>query len=1048
MPQAVPAAVAWIGSTLLANTTIGAFLVMNATAVASAAMLVGGLAYSSSKARQARQQAKDQYNAAQVDREATVSSSVAARELVLGRVRKGGVVFYRGSTGAFQKDMYIVIALAGHEIDAVEQIYLNDVPVTLNVNGYVTDAPYNTTPTVPGSQATGAGTTVTLPATYVPGTATAYVYNPGFSADSGESAYTPTGVVVVGLVATTEVPDATVNYQYLGDTTSVKINVHLGAPGQTADADLVAAFPADWSSANTVEGVAYLTVKLPYSEQAFPSGVPAVTAVVRGAKVYDPRTATTAWSDNPALLMRYVYQHPRFGKAVVTSGEDARIIAEANACDTLADYTTSASTDAMGAAVAAITESVALYRANVVAPFGTPARDLLDDLSQAMGGSWAFSGGELHMKSGTYTAPAMTLTEEDLAVVIRNGASESQKPISISVHRERAQKFNTVKVSIWDSARDYKRVDLTPQVGAALVARDGVELVQEVTYPAIGYAPQALHVAGIMMRDSRDALVVELPVKLRAYPLKLFETVNLTLPRYGWSAKTFMLLGRSWNSDGSLQLTLKETSAAITQMDAEFLPQGHAPNTNLPKPWEVADVGPLTISTGTPELLLQSDGTVVSRMRVSWTQVADAAVVQNGHVEVQYRPAVSTEAWTSLVVQGVETSVATADVKDGVYYTVRARATTSAGVGEWGEYTDVQVLGKSAPPQDVVAFSIAGDTLNWTPVSDLDLAGYLLRFNYGSNFTWDTATPMHVGVITESPYVLVTRPSGAVTLMIKAIDTSGNVSVNAAAVATNLADPPVANIVETVDFSALGYPGTLTSCTVIGAELVGNGQGVGTLVDYGLITAGASTNLDYGLITDPVTTSEDFGDSGAFDAMTYLSHEVVISQALEGSLATLAISAVGDSFRVEYRLSGPGSFYEADDESFYGADGDSFYGAPGPWVAWPGQLSMTNDTYQFRVQIAAGASQGRILSMVLTVDAPDITETVDDLVISAGGTSIPFTKPFTNIKNVQVTLQTNGSGAETVEVDKTDPLAPVIHAFNSAHTAVSGASVDITLKGY
>ena len=932
-------------------------------------LLIGGLAYSSAKERQAKQASKDQYNAAQVDRLVNISSAVAPRELVLGRVRKGGTVIYKASTGSVNRSMFVVIALAAHEVDAIEEIYLNDTLVNVDVDGGVTTAPY-------------------WRETNEWGPAASYV----------------------------------------------RITKHLGQPGQTADPRLIEAFPDAWGASNTLTGIAYLVVEGFYAETAFPSGFPSVSAVVRGAKLYDPRTGLTAWSENPALMLRHVYSHEKFGKAVVTSAEDASVIAAANACDSSVSY---------GGAAAC-----ALYRASLVLPFGTAAKSAFDDLAQAMGGSWAYMGGALYLKAGVYTSPVMTLTEADLAVVQRSGANETQQPIAITVHKERAQKFNTVKARIWDQAQDYKQVSLTPLVGAALVARDGAELSQELTFPAIGHAPQALHVAGVMMRDARDALVVVLPVKLRAHPLRMFDTVSLTLPRYGWEAKTFVLLGRTWNSDGSLQLTLKETSAAITQMDAEFLPQGHAPNTNLPKPWEVALVGPLSISSGTAELLLQADGTVVSRMRVSWPAVADAAVQQNGHIEVQYRPVGGPLTWATEVVQGNETAVAISDVMDGVYYTVRARATTSVGVGAWSAYMDVQVLGKTEPPQDVTSFSVSGDTLNWVPVTDLDLSGYLLRFNYGSSFSWDTATPMHIGVITESPYVMVTRPSGAVTIMIKAVDTSGNVSVNAAAVATNLADPPVANVVEQIDFGALGYPGTLLNCTVVGGELVADSQGSAGSSDYGLTGTVATTFGDYGTLEEGVTTSVDWGDAGVFDALEYVSSEIVVSQALSGSLATLAISATGESFQVYYRLSGPGSFYEADGMSFYGSDGTAFYGPPGPWVAWPGQLAMANDTYQFRVKFAVGATQGRISSMVLTVDAPDIIETVDDLVVSAGGTAIPYSKPFSSIKNVQVTLQTNGSGAETVEVDKSSPLTPVIRAYNSSHVAVSGASVDITLKGY
>jgi len=70
------------------------------------------------------------------------------------------------------------------------------------------------------------------------------------------------------------------------------------------------------------------------------------------------------------------------------------------------------------------------------------------------------------------------------------------------------------------------------------------------------------------------------------------------------------------------------------------------------------------------------------------------------------------------------------------------------------------------------------------------------------------------------------------------------------------------------------------------------------------------------------------------------------------------------------------------------------------------------------------------------------------LVISSTGTDIPYTKTFNVIKNVQATLQANGSGAETIEVDKTINLTPKIKAYDSSHVAVRGATSDITIRGY
>lgn len=812
MPEA---AAAWaaeaLGNALLAAGAETATAAAVATAIVdygATAMLAGGLAYSTTQARKAAQAARDQYNAAQVDRLQTISSAIAPRDLVLGRVRKAGSVFYKASTSAYLRDLYLAIAFAGHEIDAYEQWYLNDVPVTLDGSGWVLTAPWGRSDRVETVNCTGYPTDPAM----VPGSAIE-ILTGGASGGAGTGNYT---------------------YQRFVATSTVQITKYLGAPGQTANADLIAAFPSDWTSANVVQGVAYVVARFVYDENAFPSGLPTLTAVIRGAKVVDPRVTSgllsarpsgapagsvyyatdTAlyyhkglfwsagqasaafWSANPALLMRYVYAHPKIGKATITAAEDVRFCAAASACDTSTVYT-------VGGVAQDARE---LYSASLVAPFGTPAKSLFDDLSQAMGGSWAFAGGELHLKAGTYTASVMALTDADLAVIMRSGASETQRPIAISVHKDRAAKFNTIKPTIWDAAQDYKQVALTPLAASALVTRDGAELVQEVTMPAIGYAPQALHVAGILMRDARDPLTVELPCKLRVYPLELFDTVTLTLARYGWTAKTFMVTGRVWNPDGSIQLTLKETAAAITTMDSDFSPQGFAANTNLPEPWLVADVGTLTVASGTAELLQQADGTIVSRMRITWTQVPDAAVVDSGHVEVQYRKLDETGPWTSIVVPGDETEAITSEVMDGIVYVVRARAKTAVATGEWCVQTSVAIVGKTALPGNPAGLTAtstdAGILIAWIASTEADYAYTEIR--HGAS--WAAGSAIFKG--RASSYLWPRPATASYTFYAKHFDTTGNESATAANTTIAYTLPVISNTAITVSGGAISGIGT------------------------------------------------------------------------------------------------------------------------------------------------------------------------------------------------------------------------------------------------
>ena len=80
--------------------------------------------------------------------------------------------------------------------------------------------------------------------------------------------------------------------------TYYKITRHLDTENQAADPDLIAAFPDKWSASHRLRGIAYLHVKIQWSPDLWPFGVPNIKALVKGKTVYDPRNGQTVWSNN------------------------------------------------------------------------------------------------------------------------------------------------------------------------------------------------------------------------------------------------------------------------------------------------------------------------------------------------------------------------------------------------------------------------------------------------------------------------------------------------------------------------------------------------------------------------------------------------------------------------------------------------------------------------------------------------------------------------------------------------------------------------------
>ena len=336
------------------------------------------------------------------------------------------------------------------------------------------------------------------------------------------------------------------------------------------------------------------------------------------------------------------------------------------------------------------------------------------------------------------------------------------------------------------------------------------------------------------------------------------------------------------------------------------------------------------------------------------------------------------------------------------------------------------------PPPDVTELTIDGVKLTWPPVVALDLAGYRIKYQYGSNLDWGTANPIQTGLITDSPYVIQVVPPGSITIMIRSVDTTGNESKSSAYVITNLGNSLVANVVESIDFRAASWPGTRYNSSIVS----GNVQATQSDPFFRLDAANA-----FPLDGSPFYSSN-------YDLMEWDSTPWVPSLAATGSKMTAAWTLTGDAVSVQYRQTGPSPFFGPVSNAFYGDDASAFFTPVGAWLAWPGALTAQNQAYQFRVLTAGGPTTGLLSAFVVSVDVPDKVLKLNAVAILAGGTRLTGAAgQFNAIQNIQLTLQ-GGSSAVSIEImDKSSPLGPLINAKNSAGISVA-ATIDALLQGY
>lgn len=648
------------------------FIALTAAEIASAAAVVqqvafvaASLSYSSYSQAQAKRKARNAYNASLQDREVMLATATAPRRVVYGRDKVSGPIVYWESTGATKEYLHLVVPLAAHECDAIETIYFNEVALpTPDGAGDITSGEFahTTYPIAAENLAVdGSGNATLLRA----GEKLVNAYTgSGAEVQYVGGSLTPGASVITGLPPGAVV---TVEYTYAQVTPCVRIAKHLGQAGQVADAALVAASAGGWTSAHVGKGICYLYVRLKYDVEVFGQvGVPNISAIIRGKKVYDPRSATTVWSENAALIAADRLRDAEFGLgAASTEVPDAELTTAANVCDEMVAL------DALGA-------TQPRYTFNGSFTTEVPPQDSLGDLAAAMAGNIVWSQGRWLVRPGIYRTPAPSIGPDDLA----------RDTISITPKASRSSLFNAVRVLHRDPAQAWAEVQAPLVQNATYQAQDGgVQLVQELRLPMACDTLRAQRLGKVLLERGRQAMGVAITTNLRAYDLAPTDTVPLALERYGWGAgKVFEVEERTWAGGLEINYLLRETAAGIYAWNyGEATVVDLAPDTSLPSPYTApAAPSSIAVASGPSHTITLSDGTVLSRAYATWAASTDRFVLDGGRVEVEWRQAGATNWQPAEPLQGTATAVHISPVPDGRLIAVRVRFINAAGrSSEW-----------------------------------------------------------------------------------------------------------------------------------------------------------------------------------------------------------------------------------------------------------------------------------------------------------------------------------------------------------------------------
>lgn len=768
---------------------------------------------------------------------------------------------------------------------------------------------------------------------------------------------------------------------------------HSGTNGQAADVNMVSAIE-DWSEDHRGYGVAYIVVRMEYDPEVFSGGLPALTCLARGRKIYDPRTSQTVWSDNPALCIRDYLTNTRYGRGIDASAlDDSTFIDAANHCDELVTVKDSNNADVQQKR----------YTCNGVVNPDDTSLDIIQSLCTSCRAVVVPPGEKYKLRIDRAEAAVFAFTEDNILGEWNITGIGSRTML------------NRVNARFFDAGNEWEE---TIQVVSSDTFREydnGRVYEAEISLPFTDQVQRADILAQHHLKQARQGWRVTFAAPLEALQVEVMDVVTITHSTPEWDEKPFRVHGLELRDDDTMVVTLQEYDSSVYTFDLHTPPA--YPDTGLPDPFSTPPPAGLVLASGSEHLLRATDGTIISRIYATWGAPTNPFVVA---YEVGYKLS-STTGWTHA--RTTERSHYIAPVADNYLYDVRVRAVYSSGrTSQWIEVTDYLVIGKTAAPAAPASFSFASQRdytreFSWTlNTTDPDVAGYKIRFSTTLTDEWEDMTALHTGLLVSSPWETNLLNAGTYRFGIKTVDTSGNESIVAKYMTATLEDSPVSSVLAAYYPRLEGWPGTITN----GYVAPGSGD----------IEATDSTSWD-DLETEAPSWDQWPGWGISGDDLVYQYTDIDLGVAL--------------TFRPVVSVQADGNVvYEIATSD----DGVS-------WSAWTTPSGDITTRY-LRVRVTVTGDSPRIQSMSILLDGDKDVEDLEDVDTSAltgdnriavGDVRLPITHPFTKIISVQVALQNTGPGWTWELIDKTVAVGPRIKIYNNTGT-LADATVDATIKGY
>ena len=579
----------------------------------------------------------------------------------------------------------------------------------------------------------------------------------------------------------------------------VHVYTRLGNFNQAAHTTLTNAF-GNFTSEYKQSGCANAHFIFEFDDEAYPNGLPNVTAVISGVtNIFDPRTSTSGFTRNSALCIRDYLTNSEYGMGLSSAEiDDTSFIQAANDCEdqmALNDGTTQNRYECNG--------SFTVDRSH---------KQIITELLSSCAGILTYQNGKFSLKVG----------KENLSYSMSLDESGFLSAVDIRTKTSIGYQYNQVKGTFTTPFNNtYLPTDYPIVKSAAFLAEDN-NIVRTLDLPApfTTNSVMAQRLAKIALYRSRQQITISSTFSLKAFNLKAGDVVAINFARFGFTNKLFEVA--SWTLTPIATETL-----GVEMMLREYNPNIYAwlraedevlfelDDSRLPDPFSI--LPPTLVVSQEVQTINQKATTVIVA-----TVTARDLYSTTFDVDVQRQSSNGVAVTEDIISLGRSSSqrFEYADVEKGDVWKVRARSRSNLGTLSTFASEEITILGKSAIsfPSTVSDLKInyQGSTaiLSWTAITDQDLSHYEIRYDPATSNA-DIENSVVIVDKVSRPGNSVIIPSATGTFFCVAVDKYGGKSQFAASIVGQVERNLVTDgyqlfRTDTESFSETAFAGTKT----------------------------------------------------------------------------------------------------------------------------------------------------------------------------------------------------------------------------------------------